>query len=113
MRHAGQSGAKQRATCDQYPPRTNAIGQHAGEGLGHTPDQIGQRHRQSEHLAPPAIGQAHGLQEQTETMAYAQRQGEDHAATDQRQRGRRKRRTRDFRGLAIGLGLRHFIQSNQ
>ena|SRR5437870_7382290 len=64
-----------------------AIGQHPGERLRHSPDEILETEGEGEDLALPAEVHAHRRQKEAEAMAYAHGDHDHEAAANEHGRG--------------------------
>ena len=91
LRHQPDAEGVDQAADRDRPAAAPFVGDHADERLRDAPDQVLQRHRKGEHLAPPTEILAHRLQEQPEARADAERQQHDERAADDREhRGARQ-----------------------
>ena len=86
--HPQQAQRVNHGAGDHHAGGAEAVGNHAGEGLRDTVDQILQRHRKRERLTVPFQIHRHRQQEQAEAVTGAECDGECDAA-GQQNNGRR------------------------
>src|SRR5438034_2215405 len=87
VRHEDEAERVQQASREEHASGAEAVGEHSGKGLRNAPQQVLQRHGETEHLAPPSVVHAHRLQKQAEAVADAERKSEDHARADEHDGG--------------------------
>jgi len=83
-RHQHQPGRIEQRPADQHAGGAEAVGHHAGQGLGHAPYEVLRCDRKGKGLARPAALHGHGQQEKALHVPDAQGQAHDRPAAHHR-----------------------------